>query len=161
MPNRAQSWDWDAVRHRCLRLALSLLRSQEDAEEAVQEALLRGWQHAETCRNPEAPIPWLLTITRRECMRLAQHRNREMKKIEKCGERSGSYYDLGHNVALSIDLEAAIAKLSQEDRELFHLCYVQQLRQTEIAKTASLPEGTVKTKLRRIRARIRSSVEVR
>lgn len=152
--------DWREARRRCLALAVRLLRSRYDAEEAVQEALSRGLRHASSCRNQRDPIPWLMTITRRECARLARHRlERREVALEACGDPKEDL-DTSQTVVSVVDLRAALAQLSYEERMLLTLRYVEQLTQPEIAEALGLPEGTVKTKLHRIRARIRSRIEV-
>lgn len=152
--------DWREARRRCLALAVRLLRSRHDAEEAVQEAILRGLRHAASCRNRRDPVPWLMTITRRECARLARRRlERGEVGLEACGER-GDEHDTSQSVASVVDLRGALAQLSEGDRRLLTLRYVDQLTQPEVAEALGMPEGTVKTKLHRIRARIRRTVEV-
>ena len=36
----------------------------------MQEALVRAWSGREACRSPEAPLPWVLEITRNETRRV-------------------------------------------------------------------------------------------
>lgn len=152
--------DWREARRRCLALAVRLLRSRHDAEEAVQEAISRGLRHASSCRNRRDPVPWLMTITRRECARLARRRlEREEVALETCGEW-GEDLDTSQATASVVDLRAALALLSYEERMLIALRYIEQLTHPEIAKSLSLPEGTVKTKLHRARARIRPNMKV-
>lgn len=152
--------DWGEARRRCLGLAVSILRSQHDAEEAVQEAFVRGWRNASSCRNRRDPVPWLMTITRRECVRLASRsRKREEVGIEACSERSDGR-DTSEAVTSATDVRSAVARLPYEDRRLLDLHYARQLTYAEVAEAVSLPEGTVKTKLHRIRARLRTRLEV-
>jgi len=154
-------WDWKEVRRRCLALAMRLLSSRDEAEEAVQEALVRGWRHSHSCRDPRDPTSWLLTITRRECARLAsRRRNGGEAALEACGE-VGASLDPAELVNSVVDLRVALERLSGEERLLLDLRYGEQLTQGEIAEKMNLPEGTVKTRLHRIRARIRSEVEVK
>lgn len=152
--------DWSEARRRCLALAIRLLRSQHDAEEAVQEALLRGLRHAHACRNQRDPIPWLMTITRRECARLSRRRLEKGEvALEVCGER-GEELDTSQAIVSVVDLREAVARLSQEERRLLSLRYAEQLTQSEIGKALCIPEGTVKTKLHRIRTRLRAEMRV-
>lgn len=155
----ASEWDWGEARRRCLALAMSLLRSREDAEEAVQEALVRGFRGAGSCRDRQNPIPWLMTITRRECARLARRwSSRPEVGLEACGERCGES-DPGEVIGSKIDLNRVVGCLLEEDRVLLNLRYAEQLTQREIAEAVGLPEGTVKTKLHRIRKRVRARME--
>lgn len=152
-------WDWTQARYRCLKTAMSLLRCRADAEEAVQEALTRAWRHADSCRDQQNPLPWILTITRRECARTARKRSeRQEAGYEACGEQS-AYYGAAGRLESTLDLRSAVAELPEEERALIRLRYTEQLTQAEVATALELPEGTVKTRLHRIRARIRSRLE--
>jgi RNA polymerase sigma-70 factor (ECF subfamily) len=144
-----------------MALAIRLLRSRDDAEEAVQEALVRGWRHAGSCRDPRKPTAWLLTITRRECMRLASYRRDKTEAaLQSCSE-AGPSSDPSPSVDLAVDVETVLQQLPEEDRLLLELRYGEQLTQGEIAERMGWPEGTVKTKLHRIRVRVRSRMEVK
>lgn len=151
-------WDWEEARRRCLALAVKMLRSREDAEEAVQEAMLRGWRRASCCRNRLDPTPWLMTITRRECLRLAC-RGREHVELGQRDE-GGPCDDPYEEIARAVDLRKAVASLSDEQRELLKMRYAKQLTQPEIARAVGLPEGTVKIRLHRIRRQLRSELGV-
>src|SRR3954462_13109938 len=72
----SQGWDWPRVRQRCLREARRLLVEPEDAEEAVQEALVRAWRSAPTADGLESPVAWTLQITRNEALRVLERRKR-------------------------------------------------------------------------------------
>ena len=50
------------------------LGSMEDAEDALQEALLRAWRARETLRSPDALRPWLYRIATRACLDLLETR---------------------------------------------------------------------------------------
>jgi RNA polymerase sigma-70 factor (ECF subfamily) len=152
--------DWTEARRRCVALAVSLLRSREDAEEAVQEALVRGWRHAASCRNKQNPTSWLMTITRRECARLARQRG-AAEEIGVEASDGGPGDDPFGAVDSAVDLGEALARLSDEERLLLEMRYLRQLTQPEIASALGLPEGTVKTKLHRARGRARSRLEVK
>src|SRR6266702_2576703 len=65
LPERSEDvWDWTSARSRCLREARRVLRDHHDAEEAVQEALVRAWRRRDSCQSRDEPLPWLLQITR-------------------------------------------------------------------------------------------------
>jgi DNA-directed RNA polymerase specialized sigma24 family protein len=51
------------------RLAVAMLRSKPDAEDAVQEAMAKAWRHFERFRPGADMKPWLLAIVANECRR--------------------------------------------------------------------------------------------
>jgi RNA polymerase sigma-70 factor (ECF subfamily) len=150
----AASWDWSGLRARCFREAARVL-PRADAEEAVQEALVRAWLRRDACRSPDEPLPWLLEITRNEARRLhgreARRGHREL--VEWRPLDSGE--DELSGAAVRLTLEQALGALGDRDRRMLRLRYGQDLTQVEVARRLGLPETTVKVRLHRARRRLR------
>jgi RNA polymerase sigma-70 factor (ECF subfamily) len=51
------------------RLAMGMLRSETEAEDAVQEAVLKAWRSHARFRPGAEMKPWLLAILANECRR--------------------------------------------------------------------------------------------
>ena len=51
------SWDWTALSTSCLRETRRVLNSEQDAEEAAQDALLRAWRGRARQRRAHAVAP--------------------------------------------------------------------------------------------------------
>jgi RNA polymerase sigma-70 factor, ECF subfamily len=158
-PDPAESWDWSAARARCLREARRIVGSERDAEDAVQEALIRAWRNRSSCRTPRAPLPWLLQITRREALRINE-RARPVTLLER--EEANALPDEapGEDEALArLDVGRVLATLPPTDRALLALRYERDLTQPRVAEVLALPEGTVKVRLHRLRSRLREALE--
>ncbi len=56
------------------------------------------------------------------------------------------------------DLHAALKRLDENDRELLALRYGEDLTQAAIARRLGIPEGTVKVRLHRVRAKLRRAI---
>ncbi len=147
------------ARSRCLREARRVLRDREDAEEAVQEAMTRAWRRRAACESQDDPLGWLLRITHNEALRILKGRSRRsereiMSPLEPPRTESEDPIDV-----LLADLAARdmLACLRPEERVLIHLRYRHDLSQAEVARRLDLPEGTVKVRLHRIRARLRNA----
>jgi RNA polymerase sigma-70 factor (ECF subfamily) len=153
----APCWEWDTARRRCLREARRILRDREDAEEAVQEALIRAWRNQAKCRTPATPLPWLVQITRNEALRVAERRQRRRASEIHDGrpERIHSSDNGLERMLESVATEQALSALRPEDRALIRLRYVEDLTQGQVAARLGVPEGTVKVRLHRARARLR------
>jgi len=153
-PSKQTTWDWGGLRTRCYREAVRVL-SRADAEEAVQEALVRAWLRRDACRSPEAPLPWLLEITRNEARRVLGRRAR-LASLDPSGPRED---DALASAAARLTVEQALGTLAEPDRRVLHLRYAEDLTQVEVARRLGLPEATVKVRLHRARGRLRRALE--
>jgi RNA polymerase sigma-70 factor (ECF subfamily) len=152
------AWDWDGARSRCLREARRLLRDREDAEEAVQEALARAWRRRSSCASPDAPLGWMLQITRNEALRLMERRARRSAREFVTATDHERVEEAPFEALISaVATDQALAILRPEERILIHLRYQHDLSQAEVARTMDLPEGTVKVRLHRIRKRLKDA----
>ena len=66
-----------AQRVSLLRLALSIVRNPQDAEDAVSAAIVKAYQKADTLQSADKLRPWMMTITARCCYDLLRRRKRE------------------------------------------------------------------------------------
>jgi RNA polymerase sigma-70 factor (ECF subfamily) len=147
------------MRRICVSEARRFLRNRDDAEEAVQEALVRAWRRRETCRA-EAPLGWLLQITRNESLRVIQRKNRQNEQEFPSGREPEGSPDQELERALgAITLDQVIAPLPHDDRALMRLRYLHDLSQAELAQLFRMPEGTIKVRLYRSRLRVRRALE--
>jgi RNA polymerase sigma-70 factor (ECF subfamily) len=155
----AEEWDWAAARARCLREARRIVTSRRDAEDAVQEALIRAWRNRQACRTPHAPLPWLLQITRREALRIRQRARPQVPLEGEWPERTTTPLDWDDALVARVDVRRVVAGLSSEDRVLIGLRYERDLTQPRMAQVLGLPEGTVKVRLNRLRSTLRRALE--
>lgn len=133
------------------------MASEPDAEDVVQEALLRGWRSRAGCRTPGHPLGWMLTITRNEALRRVSQRPAVLT-----GELPDQ--EDPHAVAAlddlpgQLDVERALATLPEADRMLVELRYSRDLTQSAVAERLGIPEGTAKVRLHRVRQRLREQL---
>jgi len=137
-----------------LNLARWLSRSTSEAEDIVQEALLRAFRSFEGFRGGDAK-PWLLAIVR-NCHFTAMRQ----KKIN--APLSDDHVAPGPDpeaASLSSDrarkLAAAIETLPAEFRETLILREMEDMSYREIAAVTAVPIGTVMSRLARARALLR------
>lgn len=144
------------------RLALALSRSRSDAEDVVQEALLRAFRGIDRLRGTDAKA-WLLTIVR-NCFFTA--RERLQKQAPLSLNEAARIEDLAlpqefepESASVLEDrklaLGAVLNELSEEHREILVLREVEDMSYREIAVIANLPIGTVMSRLARARLAFR------
>ena len=136
-----------------------------DADDIVQEAVLRAFRGLDAFRGGDAK-PWLLTIVRNCHLTALQQRQRRgyVSLAEEQDDR-----DRSHLVATGPDPEASsmlrdeqrtlerlIGALPAEQREILVLREVEEMAYREIAAITDLPIGTVMSRLARARAALRT-----
>lgn len=157
MATAVEHWDWSLIRTRCRAEALRILRRPHDAEDAVQEALTRAWRSRHACRNPEAPLPWCLQITRREAIRLIG-RGRPRGSDEPLDEdnhlEDAEARKERRRVVLRVDVGRALENLPPHERQLIALRYLHDYSHSEIARMLEIPETTARVRLHRVHKRL-------
>lgn len=156
----AAAWDWALLRSCCLREAHRLIPGAE-AEEAVQEALARAWTRRHACRSPEAPLGWMLQITRNESLRLLARRARheQATDIGAAARAPALEDDEFASATTRLAVEQALERLEVADQRVLRLRYGADLTQADVARRLGVPEGTVKVRLHRARGRLRTLLE--
>jgi RNA polymerase sigma-70 factor (ECF subfamily) len=130
-----------------------------DVEEAVQEALARGWKHRATCRTPDAPLGWLVQITRNEALRVARRRGGVIAHEQPAFDREVAVPDSSlESVVPRLSTNSALRRLSPEDRQLVALRYILDMPQAQVAEQLDVPEMTIGVRLHRMRKRLRAEL---
>jgi RNA polymerase sigma-70 factor, ECF subfamily len=159
---RTRGWDWQAARDRCRREADRYLRDPVAAEDVVQEALLRAWRGRSSCATPEAPIPWLLAITRNEALRWKARTGHDRDTLDPhalAAVVEDGTADPAETATDRVWLRTAVARLSAPDQRLLRMRYERDLTTAQIAERLGTPEGTVKIRLHRLRTRLRGELQ--
>ncbi len=147
-----------------LRVALTITGSLADAEDLVQETLIRAYRGLDKFdgRHPRA---WLLTILRNTNMNM--HRRRRPDLVEDwavlgearpafAASRNASAEETVLEDILNEDLEAAVMSLDARFRTVLLLVDVDRLTYAEAADALGVPLGTIMSRLNRARARVRA-----
>jgi RNA polymerase sigma factor (sigma-70 family) len=154
-------------------LARWITRNQHDAEDVVQEAMLRAHRFLDTFRGTD-PRPWLLAIVRNAAYTWLQ-KNRPAETVEfeetihsadEAGRSYSSYSEQNPEVILLNSATTRIVNQALEQlpvayREVVVMREIEDLSYKEIAQVAGIPIGTVMSRLARGRELLRSTLEVR
>ena len=141
-----------ALEGRLYRISCGMLRSPQDRQDAVQEAVLKAWQKLDGLRNEKFFETWLTRILINECYNLLAARKTQLP-LEEAPELPAA--DEGGNRAL----RDALLGLDEKLRLPVMLHYMEGYRVREIAGILGLPEGTVKTRLARAKRELKKYLE--
>ena len=144
-------------------LARWLMRNEADAEDLVQEAYLRAFNHFAGFRGGDGRA-WLLKIVRNSCFdRLKQKSSRAQdtdfdEAVHSVGRQTSNAETLLIQQERAELVTKSLAELPAEYREVLILRELEQLSYREIADIAGIPLGTVMSRLSRARQRLQQSL---
>lgn len=163
---RAQQGDQQAfasiasgIAIRLRKMAYGVLRDMDLAEESAQQAVVTIWRELPRLRDPRRFDAWCYRVLARICYaerrRVQKHEATRLDGVTVLP--SGT--DISHDVLLRDQLERGFARLSLEHRAVVVLHHQIGLSLDEVAEALDIPTGTVKSRLHRAMALLRSSLE--
>jgi RNA polymerase sigma factor (sigma-70 family) len=131
-------------------VAKLILRDQDRAQDAVQEALVLAWKNIRAIRDPEAWDAWLYRLTVRACYRLARSaRRRAVVELHVELDDEPSNHDFTTPLAERDRLGRELGRLPVDQRAVMVLHFFVDLPLTEVATVLDIPAGTAKSRLHR------------
>jgi RNA polymerase sigma-70 factor (ECF subfamily) len=156
------------------RVACSLTRNRQDAEDLLQEAFVGAYRGLRSFAGRSSVKTWLVQILTRQAAK-AWHRSRHSRRTLSIDmsaadgdHNSGGRFD--HDAALAsegataavdkrLDVQAILQTVSPAHREVLVLREIRGLSYEEIAEVLQVPRGTVESRLSRARAEFRERLD--
>ena len=172
---RGQGGAFDLLVHRhegrVFRLACRLLGDSDAALDAAQEAFVKAWKALPRFKGDSRFSTWLTRIAINQC-RNELRRRRTVKHTQPLsldaqapeGDRTtgdsvaapgAEPWEEARGREVGRALQAVLAELDGESREVLCLRDVEDLSYEEIAEILDVPLGTVRSRLHRARAEVR------
>jgi RNA polymerase sigma factor (sigma-70 family) len=145
------------------RLAYVITRNAADAEEATQDAFLKGWRALGRFRSSQPLRPWLLRIVANEARNRRRSAGRRARlslraqAVHLSGDAAPSPEDLAVATEDRARLLDALERLPDDARLVLTCRYLLDLSEEETAAALGLQRGTVKSRTSRALARLRES----
>jgi RNA polymerase sigma-70 factor (ECF subfamily) len=170
--NDAEEFSAVVTKHRpqLFRFLLSSTRDVDLAETLTQECFLKAHRNWSSFRGESSAMTWLMRIAIN--LQKDHWRNRQMQFWRKTqtnaveldeasewlpsGERSAEQQMLAHERVAQVG--RVVEKLSERQRTVFLLRYVEEQELSEIARVTGLNEGTIKAHLSRALGRVRAEL---
>ena len=149
---------------RLYRVARAILRDDAEAEDVMQDAYVRAYQHLDQFAGRALFSTWLTRIAVHEALRRIRSRNRNQQLEDtvedgelrmNVAETSPDPEQTASRAELGLFLEEAVLSLPEQYRVVVMLRDVEELSTTETAAALDLTEPNVKVRLHRGRAMAR------
>jgi RNA polymerase sigma-70 factor (ECF subfamily) len=138
-------------RDRLWAVALRTMGDREDAADALQDAMLSAYRAAGRFRGDSAVTTWLHRIVVNACLdRIRRQKARPTVPLPEVDTTVAPAPDRDTH----LDVRAALAQLPAEQRAALVLVDVHGYAVAEVARILDVPEGTVKSRCARGRARL-------
>jgi RNA polymerase sigma-70 factor, ECF subfamily len=157
------------------RFSLLVCGRADDADDAMQEALLKTYRYAARIREPEAFRAWLYRTVRNACLIGRRKRANEPEHIASLDDTGADTdgherrvdavdpgrgpEDLAINSSLRSRLTRALAAVPRPYRVVVVLREIEGLSTREVADVMGISEANVKTRLHRARLLLREHLE--
>ena len=141
------------------RYAWALLRNASDADDLVQDCLLRAIDRLDTLRTDAELRPWMFTIMHNLYVSRWRRKRLQAEVVTDDAEA-----DLAMSPAQPASTEVrdvlrGLAMLPDDQRQVLLLVAVEGFQYDEVAKMLDVPIGTVMSRLSRARDRLRDFIE--
>lgn len=136
------------------RVSQSMLKSNTDCADAIQEAILKAYKSIRTLKEPDYFKTWLIRILINECNRILKYRCKIIP-IDEMMEETSPQADIEQQ----LEIKEALALLEDDLRIVVTLYYYEDLPVKAIAALLKMSEGTVKSRLNRARKKLAFSLK--
>ena len=135
-------------------LAIGLMKHPQDAEDAIQNALMLAYEHIDELSFAEKFKPWIMRILTNECYRLLKKRKLYVD-IDEVYDLQDEHSGFDEDVTLW----QVVENLKLEYRTVILLFYYEGMSIRQIADTLDLSEDNVKKRVSRGRGKLREYLE--
>ncbi|MDG2434003.1 RNA polymerase sigma factor [Flavobacterium sp.] len=148
-------------RDKIFRLAKRLLVSTEEAEDAVQEVIVKLWNRKKTLDEYKSIEAFAMTLTKNYC--LDQLKSKRAGNLNGTNtnhkEKSSSLDEKIENEDSLRWIKKIINQLPEQQRMVIQLRDIEQYEFAEIAKIVEMNESAIRTTLSRARKMIREKMQ--
>jgi RNA polymerase sigma-70 factor (ECF subfamily) len=145
---------------RLRRYARALLGDRSSADDLVQDTVERGWARLSSWRPGSDMRAWLFAIMHNLHVDQVRRPRLLEEPLEEDTPVQSQRATQGDRLELR-DMEAALQRLPDEQREVLLLVALEEMRYDEVASTLGIPLGTVMSRLSRGRERLRAEMDGR
>lgn len=139
------------------RLALRILNNTAEAEDAVQQTMMKMWQKRDGLNRIENLRAFVIRSLQNDCLNRLKKEQNLLQHHGVFGKMQAAFSEISQGNMVDI-IKGEINKLPEKQRLIIHLCDVEGFDTKEIASIVDIEEGAVRTNLSRARQKIKMQI---
>lgn len=133
------------------KTAIAILKNEDDANDAIQEALYSAYKNYNNLKEKKFFTTWIIRIVINKCYDII---NKNKKVVYIDDEITQNTLGKEDSYEIESSLEWVLNKIDKDLKQIVVLYYYDELSVTEIGDALGIPVGTVKSRLSRAREQI-------
>ncbi|MBO5698427.1 MAG: sigma-70 family RNA polymerase sigma factor [Bacteroidaceae bacterium] len=144
---------------RLYQVAMSMLNNQQDAEDVVQETLVKLWREADRLEHMQNPLGYMLRTLRNACIDLLRSRPNEMD-LEPL-EETIAEPDVSPELDVGKKVQIILHSLPQKTQQIINMRHVAECSIDEICEATGETPSNIRQILSRTRRKIVEQIKIR
>ena len=149
------------LKDKLYRLALRLLGKVEEAEDSVQDALVKLWTKKDELENFNSVEAFAMTVTRNLCLDKLKSRSFQVQRLPDHSLNQISRQDPG-TLMESFDMLSLVRKivdeLPEQQKSILHMRDIEEMEYEQIANIMDMNVNAIRVNLSRARKKVRDTV---
>jgi RNA polymerase sigma-70 factor (ECF subfamily) len=149
------------LKHKLFRLALRLLGKVEEAEDSVQDAMVKLWTKRDNLENYQSVEAFAMTVTRNLCLDRIKSKSFRVErlpdgqKIEIIQQDPGDMMEYTDMAGL---IRKILEELPEQQKSILHMRDIEEMEYEEIAGVLGMNVNAIRVNLSRARKKVRDTV---
>jgi RNA polymerase sigma-70 factor (ECF subfamily) len=131
------------------RTCMRILRSDDDARDAVQGVFLKLLSQYPSIRNTEKVVPWIFNTAKNHCFNLLRYNKKFMGSLE--ADEASSIDGFDEKISAHELIRLVFRNFGKKVRDAVYYTYVEQFDQREIQKLTGQSPATIRRNLKRFK----------
>lgn len=139
-------------KHKLFRIAKSILKSDFDVDDSLQETIIKAWTKIDTLKDDRSFSTWITKILVNECYLIIRKRRSTLDVESFNFEAKDSSIDIDNK----IDVWNSLNSLTDDFRLPIILYFFEDFSYEEISVILKIPKGTVRSRISRGKEKLES-----
>ncbi|MGR9117335.1 MAG: RNA polymerase sigma factor [Gammaproteobacteria bacterium] len=148
--------------NRLFRFVARVTRREDMIDEVINDVMYVVWEKADTYNQHCQPSTWIFGIAYNKARQFCKAGNHGEESLDELGDENVLFAENDswtNQLEMTDWLEAALSRLSPDQRAVMELTYFQGLHYSEIAVLMECPENTVKTRMYHARRKLAAIIK--